>query len=183
MTAPTNRLLAFFVAEDDIDLVRAGQLKPLRRYFMVQTLRQAERTEVSAPMFQSVRKVLRDQFDEMLKLARPGIEKQMDKATSELGPGLGVPDLKMRVGEVRPQEFFLDQADRIGFTILTVFQAEAGGKSTQVPMVIGMTTLVLKNKVVYFAAYSGYEGEADQSWVREQSLNWVKQATAEAVRH
>ena len=51
MTPPSNRLLAFFISEPDIKRVASGKSVALDRYFMAQTARKFETTNVSVQDF------------------------------------------------------------------------------------------------------------------------------------
>ena len=59
MTPPTNRLLAYFLSDSDIESVRSGGGASMRRYFVVQTVRSMESQQTSIADFAQVKDELR----------------------------------------------------------------------------------------------------------------------------
>lgn len=88
MTPPSNRLLALFMSQEDHQRARTGQAPSMKRYFMAQTLRQAEAAVVSDVEFAQVKDLLRQQYQGLLKEAGAQAQGLLDSATREIGRGL-----------------------------------------------------------------------------------------------
>lgn len=174
MTPATNRLLAMFVADTDMVRVKAGQQPSMERYFMVQTFRPAEESTLSPSDFGEVQVMLRQQYGELFKNVTGSVQGELDNAARKLGKDLGAQDLKLKVGEVTPQEIFHDVPGQISLLALTVYQIQVADKTIEAPMVLGMSTLNLKGKLVYFYAYSRYRNAADLEWVKAQTREWLR---------
>jgi hypothetical protein len=43
----------------------------------------------------------------------------------------------------------------------------------EVPLVVAMTTLTVRGKLLYFYAYSVYDGPDDVAWARTATAEWL----------
>jgi hypothetical protein len=173
MTARTNRLLALFVAEDDLRAATERRAPEMRRYFMVQTLRAAEGQRIGAADFAQAKTLLREQYQQMLTALRPTIQGQIDQASQRFGEHVGLDRFALKLGELRALEVFDEQTQSISLLAMSLLSVSAGGKTVEVPVAMGTTTLVVKDKLVYFFAYARYESDADLEWLRQATREWL----------
>lgn len=81
VTPPSNRLLALFMSQEDHQRAKGGQAPAMQRYFMVQTLRQAESASVSPAEFAEVRTMLRQQYKSLVQQAGNQVQGLLASAT------------------------------------------------------------------------------------------------------
>ncbi len=178
MTPATNRLLAIFMAQTDIDSSLAGQQPAMSRYFMAQTLRQTETSQISEGEFGQVKTMLRQQYQSLLKQIGPKVQGELDRAAREIGQDAGQESLSLKTGELKGLEVFDERAGSISLLAATQYQVQVGDRVNEVPMAMGITTAVIKGKLVYFYAYSVYRGAADLEWVRSVTRDWLPLAVS-----
>jgi len=173
LTPPTNRLLALFVSDADLRTLASGKESPMRRYFMVQTYRAAERDTLTVKGFAEVKDTLRAQYKTMLKSAKPQIDSLIADASRDLAKQAGRPDMTLKVGEMLPLEIFSETQDSISLSALSKVRFETASVTREIPLVMAMTTLTLRGKIAYFYVYSVYDSAADIEWTRQQTRSWL----------
>ena len=173
MTPATNRLLAIFMSQADLDSALAGVQPAMARYFMAQTLRQTESSQLSASDFDQVKTLLRQQYQSLLSELGPKVQGELDRAAREFGRDAGQDTLVLKAGELKGLEVFDERAGSISLLAATQYRVQVGERSEEIPMAMGITTAVIKGKLVYFYAYSVYRSAADLDWVRSVTLDWL----------
>ncbi|MBM3394382.1 MAG: hypothetical protein FJY37_07090 [Betaproteobacteria bacterium] len=172
ITPDLNRLLALFVRPPSASDDGIGWT----RYYMVQTLRAAEQLTVTAEQFDTVRGYLRDQSQTLMDNLEGYIADQAERSSEEIGRDYGIEDLDLKVGELKVIEVFNDTAEAISLLALSRIKVNVGGQSSETPVCNGITALRLRNKIIYFFAYSQFDSGKDLKWVREVSLEWIGRA-------
>lgn len=179
MTPPSNRMLALFIAENDERDAREGRQPSMARYYMAQTLRQTEEQSLSADDFSTVKSMLRQQYQQLLSSVTGAAQGHLDKAMQEIGRDAGREAPTMKIGELRGLEV-LDERDAsislLAMTKLAVQQA--GGAVVEVPLAMSITTARVKDKLLYFYAYSQYRDAADLDWLRSTTRDWLPRLAA-----
>lgn len=67
----------------------------------------------------------------------------------------------------------------IGMVSLTTMAVGTARGSVDVPLVVSMTTAIVKGKLLYFYAYSRYASKDDADWVRAQATAWLPRLRAD----
>ena len=178
MTPATNRLLAIFMSQADIDSALAGQQPAMSRYFMAQTLRQTESSQISEGEFDQVKTMLRQQYQSLLSQIGPKVQDELNRAAREIGRDVGQESLSLKAGELKGLEVFDERAASISLLAATKYQVQVGERVEEVPMAMGITTAVIKGKLVYFYAYSVFRSAADLEWVRSATREWLPLAAS-----
>lgn len=178
MTPPSNRLLALFMSQEDHQRARTGQAPGMQRYFMAQTLRQAEAAVVSDAEFAQVKDLLRQQYQSLLKEARAQAQDLLDSATREIGRDAGIESLSLMAGEMKGLEVFDERPGSISLLAATRFVLQAEGRSEEVPMAMAITTAVFKGKLLYFYAYAVAREPNALDWLRSATRDWLALAAA-----
>ena len=175
MTPRTNRLLAICLSTEDVALARAGQPPAMARYFMAQTLRQAESVAIPEAEFGHIKSLLREQYKRLLSSvgASASVQAQLDGVVRDFGRDAGVEALSLKIGELKGLEVFDESAASISLLAATRFMVQDGERTQEVPMAMGITTATLKGKLVYFYAYSVYRSADDLEWVRSVTRQWL----------
>ena len=175
MTASTNRLLGFFMSDDDVKALLAQTAPQLHRYFMVQTLRATEDTLMTAQEFSVVREQVKNQykklFDDHAALMQSEINRAVDRITKD-GKTNQAADLNLKLGEMKVLEGLSD--DRyVSLVAKTLVQATVNGEVKQIPMALGMTSTMVKGKVIYFFSYARFNSDEDIHWIKAQVTAWI----------
>jgi hypothetical protein len=178
MTPPSNRLLAVYMSQEDHQRAKGGQAPAMQRYFMVQTLRQAESATVSPAEFAELKSVLRQQYKGLVEQAGKQVQGLLDSAAREIGRDGGVESLSLKAGEMKGLEVFEERSNSISLLAATRFVVQAEGRSQEVPMSMAITTAVLKGKLLYFYAYAVYRDVQDLDWLRSVTRDWLTLADA-----
>jgi hypothetical protein len=173
LTPPSNRLLAFFVSAGDLQRVVAGQAPDMRRYFMVQTFRAAERDTFTDKGFAEIKDVLRSQYKTALQQVPLQTKEHLDAASRQLGKQAGRPELTLKVGEMLPLEVFDERATSLSIAALSKVVINTDAVVREIPLAMAMTTLAARGKIVYFYAYSVYDSPQDIAWCRQVTLDWL----------
>lgn len=178
MTPASNRLLAIFMSQADINSALAGQQPAMARYFMAQTLRQTESSQISEADFAQVKTLLRQQYQSLLTELGPKVQNELDRAAREMGRDLGQDLLVLKAGELKGLEVFDERAASISLLAATKYRVQVGDSVSEVPMAMGITTAVIRGKLVYFYAYSVFQSAADLDWVRSVTRAWLPLAAS-----
>ena len=178
MTPASNRLLAIFMSQADINSALAGLQPAMARYFMAQTLRQTESSQISEAEFAQVKTLLRQQYQSLLAELGPKVQGELDRAAREIGRDAGLESLALKAGELKGLEVFDERPASISLLAATKYRVQAGENVSEVPMAMGITTAVIKGKLVYFYAYSVYQSPADLDWVRSATRTWLPLAAS-----
>ena len=87
-TPASNRLLAIFMSQADINSALAGQQPAMARYFMAQTLRQTESSQISEAEFAQVKTLQRQQYQSLLAATKYRL--QAGEKVSEVPMAMGI---------------------------------------------------------------------------------------------
>ena len=172
-TPPGNRLLAFFVPTADTMAAMNNGSPGLRRYVMVQTLRQAERDVITAQGMSEVKEQLRTQYKSTIVAMQPQVDAFMATTSQKLGAQAGRPELSIKVGESIPLEIFDERATSISMAVLSKVNVSTAAVIREIPLVVAMTTMTIQGKLVYVFVYAVYDGPADLEWARAATLEWL----------
>jgi hypothetical protein len=179
MTPPSNRLLALFIAEGDERDAREGRNPAMVRYYMAQTLRQTEEQALVSADFGEVKTMLRQQYQQLLSNVAGAAQGHLDNAMREMGRDAGQDAPSLKIGELRGLEVFDERAGSISLLAMTKLAIQqAGGQVLEMPVAMSITTARVKDKLVYFYAYSQYRDKADLDWLRATTRDWLPRLAA-----
>lgn len=179
MTPPGNRLLALFVTDSDERDAREGRNPGMVRYYMAQTLRQTEGEALGREDFSQIKTLLRQQYQQLLSSVADATQGHLDNAMKQIGRDAGqdVPSLKL--GEMRGLEVFDEREGSISLLAVTKLAAQqAGEQVTEMAVAMSITTARVKDRLVYFYAYSQYREAADLDWLRSATREWLPRLAA-----
>lgn len=173
LTAPGNRLLAVFVSDRDLAREVSGKPAMMNRYFMVQTLRKLESTNISTNEFAKLKNMFKEQQQDLLERHRAVTQRNFDSASKELGRKLQDPTLSLKIGESVPLGIFSEDSSSISSAFITKYSVVTDGKADDVLTAGGMTIVLIKGRIVYLFAYSTYKSSGDAEWVRDATRRWL----------
>lgn len=175
MTASTNRLLNFFMSDDDVKALLAQSAPQLHRYFMVQTLRAAEGVNMSEREYGMVRDQLKSQYKKLFDENAARMQSEIDMAVDRLKKDSKSPqaqELSLKLGEMKVLEVIGDDS-YVSLIAKTLVQANVNGELKQIPMVMGLTNTMVKGKILYFFAYARLNSDEDIAWIKSQTATWI----------
>lgn len=179
MTPPSNRLLALFIDEADEREAREGRNPGMLRYYMAQTLRQTEEQALSSADFAEIKAMLRQQYQQLLSNVAGAAQGHLDNAMREIGRDTGQALPALKLGELRGLEVFDEREASISLLAMTKLALQqAGGQVLEMPLAMSITTARVKDKLVYFYAYSQYRDKADLDWLRSTTGEWLPRLAA-----
>lgn len=146
---PTNRLVEQFVTAADAKRMLLGQ--PIADdYLQVQSLRDAEGTDITAADWASVRPTMVRQLGgmDMDKLAKP-MQSGMDKRMSESSGA----DVAMTFGKLGKPTIYGNQPESVRFVMLLPITATINGQARQVQLECAGAITVLNKRLVYIYNY------------------------------
>jgi hypothetical protein len=167
LTPSMNRLLAFFVSEDDAERLQRGEPATWQRYMMVQTERQSEAVRIAPDDFFALRNVLTSQQKTLQSAVSEDPKTVLDNLYSDLEAGI-------KVGESVPLGIFSQDQAHISMAGLVRYQT--ANRQPSVTYVVANATNVLNpaNRILFVYVYSGFHDREDLEWVEATSINWTR---------
>jgi hypothetical protein len=179
MTPPSSRLLALFIGESDERDAREGRQPTMARYFMAQTLRQTEEQVLGSADFGVVKNMLRQQYQQLLTSVTGAAQGHLDNAMREIGRDAGQEVPSLKIGEMRGLDVFDEREGSISLLAMTKLALQQpGGQVVEMPLAMSITTARVKDKLLYFYAYSQYRSAADLDWLRATTREWLPRLAA-----
>jgi len=175
-TAPTNRMLALFMAPEDMAALRAARPLARDRMLAVQAYRKGEALIVGEQEFQGIKPQMRAPSDILAKALAAANEFKPDPGRpADILTKMGVP---LQVGDVKSLGVFAETSRSISSLLLTKYVAQIDGKPVKFPKAIAMNVVLLRGKVMFLYVYSRFECGADLDWVKAQAIAWLAAAAA-----
>jgi hypothetical protein len=158
----TNRLLLVAATPEDVKKTKAGRAPELKRYFMTQAFREAENEMFSLREFKETLAAIKKEYGAGAGTAKLESEINKEVANKDL-------PMKAKVGEMKMLGVF-DQSERsIDFGMLASAQVD---EDTPETFAIGASVALVRGRLIYFYAFSGYKGQSDITWVRDAVKAW-----------
>lgn len=176
MTVSQMRPLAICVDDSDLRAVQQGAAPNFRRYFMVSVLRGKEADTLDMRAFHAVQSEVTGQDQSAADRGREEAQRQLDSAARSIGAQSGFTALSLKIGESRQLGVFQETDCSISTLAVTRVAASNGVNEVSGTMAQATSWVLLKGKVVLFAAYSHLDSDADYSWLRDQSESWIQAA-------
>jgi hypothetical protein len=182
ITAPPMRLLAVYVDDKDREAAEKGNTPSFKRYFMVQVLRAREGDVLDERAFSEVKSQVTGLDPAKLAKVSEDLRTHIGSAAKRIGSEAGVNDLALSVGVPRQMGVFYETESAVSTLLVT--RASASTASSTLERVVGQatSTVLLRGKVVFFAAYSEINDGSDYAWLRSASQAWVEAALAANAR-
>lgn len=173
MTASANRLLAFFISDDDVKAMLSQTAPGLQRYMMVQTLRMAEDSSMETKDFKEIRNQLKNQYKQFIADSKERMQSEVDQAVERLSKDSGQSNnVSMKLGELKVIDV-MDDERYVTLVTKTLVGANVNGELKEIPMIMGLGTTMVKGKIIYFFCYSRLNSEEDITWIKAQNTNWM----------
>ena len=170
----TNRVLAVYISEEDMQKMEADPESGFKRYILVQTLRQDVRIASDAD-FQSFREEYFRQLEDTSTFKDPKIDETFDKATAYLEKNYDS-GAQVRLGEVRNLGPLADAINRVGIMLVSDYglKTEEGTKSY--PVAAATMALNLAGRIVFVYAYSSdFKGQEDIDYIKDVAWRYTEE--------
>ena len=173
MTTPINRSLALFVPPDAIAVAIAETESPMHRYFAAQTSRQLEWISVTPAQFDEDKEDIKASQAGALKKYLPKSQASIDRKAAKIGAMLEDESFSIKIGNVTLLGVFSETPSSVTMGTLKTMEMVLEGQTTKQSLVVAITTVRVKDRVIYLLTCSDYNSAADIAWVRGASLEWA----------
>lgn len=160
-----NRLVAAFVPQDKMDVIRTGSAPAMGKYALVEVARHTEFTQIDASTFQ----LIADAATKQLGGDTSALDKQ---AQDQLNNNLKSSGSSASVTINKPIQLgtFFSTTDAIGFGSINTYNAN--GTSSRV---VGCMAFVrVRGRILSLFTYATYQDEGTVTWVRTTSKQWAE---------
>ncbi len=164
VTPDINRLIAAFIPQQDIAMLRSGGTGGVNPYALVEVLRAAETSDVSASDFKDLVDSASSQIgavvDSTFKESEAEFNQRMKALNSNVQETLGKP---VMLGT------FFYKTDAYSFGML----APVTVNGTTIKMVVGTVLLRARNRVLFAYYYEVYQNDQTPAHVRAVTEQWT----------
>lgn len=160
----SNRLMAAFVLEKDVATLHTGAMQVLTPYALVETLRAAENSTVSASDF-------KDLVDSVTKQIGAVLDSSFKESEDQFNKRMKAMNLNTQISFGKPVTLgtFFMKTDAYAFGMMA--PVTANGTSTT--MVVGTILLRVKSHIVFAYFYTAYKDDQTPVQVRTTSEQWT----------
>jgi len=173
-TPPGNRFLVNFVQEEDLRETLNGKEIRFDRYFLAQTLREAENQPVSEQEFEKLRMTLWQRDADNLKALGPRINQLMEQALQDLIRKSGS-TIKLEIGDVVPLGVTSETESMSILGYLSRKSLRQAGTEDSLALVNMSAVVLVKAKVLFLYTYSIFRGPEDIEWAKQAARGWADQ--------
>jgi len=175
---PSNRLIAGFVAQDDLSKVHVADIKAPPRIAMVAVSRQFESRNISQGDF----KLIIDSVSKDFNATVSAFAKDNEQNFNRKLQSLDLDNPKIKFAEPISLGCLFSTPDSAGFG--TILQASASGGSSSTSLESSLTKVVsvlyirTRNRVLFAYIFADYKDKDTVIWLRKASQDWVNQVLA-----
>jgi len=172
-TPPDNRLLGVFLLEEDLGLLMKDETPDVRRYMLLQSYRKLEDYDLSRREFDELADSIKEQNNSLMQEVKREVESLL-AATSEKLSEEYQTSVAFQVSNSVPLGVFLERRNAIGYANLTKYETAIEDEVENSTMIMSISLLRLKNRLLYAYVYERYETQESIDWVRKTSTQWAK---------
>lgn len=163
----TNEQLAFYFVETDASAALAGNLPSLTRRFSVQVGKSDPNFPVSPEQFTAFKAFVRAQGEEGVLRAKEKFD--FSPGSAALSRAFDT-DMVIEAGGIVPMAPHEEGERTIAMSSAMAFDVESEGVNHPSVVVVTMTLVLAKDKILNLYAFGGPE---DLEWTREKSKEWA----------
>lgn len=172
MCPPTNRLLAVFLSQGDVDRLIQSKATALDSYMMVHSSKKLETFSLAKYQFKEVRTATRSQYDSLFEKHRESIDKIMGQAGQAISKRIDA-EVALDIGDIVPLGIDFETASSITASQLTKYSVKVDDENVEYVMAGTMCTMLVKGKVIYLYVYNTYNDKSDLDWTRKTTKSWT----------
>jgi hypothetical protein len=164
-TGPVNRLVAAFVPQDKMDVIRTGSAPVMDKHALVEVARRTEFTAIDESTFQQIAAAATKQLGGDTSALDKQSQDQINNNLKSSGSSAGVTlDKPIQLGT------FFSTTDAVGFGSINTYNAN--GVSSRV---VGCMAFVrVRGRILSLFTYATYEDEGTVTWVKTTSKQWAE---------
>jgi hypothetical protein len=148
-----------------------GESAELKRYFMIQTMKNVNEQKISKESFLYTKNSLKSQQQELTERNKEMISSLLKDNSSVLSDELGS-DVNFQLGNFVPLGAFDESTNHLSSAILTKYRMSLGDQEIT-SLVAGTTTFArVKDRLLFLYVFSKYSNQNDLNWVRSSTKNW-----------
>src|SRR6185503_1198552 len=171
-TFPTNRLVAVFALEKQLEGITLGYESSLDRYHLVQVSQQRESRTASPADFDRVRSVIRNQMDEVFRKVEPRVAEITRRLERQLSEDAREP-VTIRSGESVPIRIFNESPVSFAFGTLSRMEYREGSTVDDYVLASIASAVLVRGKMLYVYTYATVRTEGDTEWAKRASVAWA----------
>jgi hypothetical protein len=170
---PTHRVLAIFADPANAkSLMLSGQ--SLSSYMMVMVPRDLENFDISDGDFENLAALSKAQLPSLDQMMNSENNTYAQRATDAIAEQTAV-KIDMKIGESKILGLFADEKDWLGIGMLMGVKIAVPGKEERARTLVGaVSTVHVRQRVLFLYVYHDYDGDADRKWTQDTSRSWVK---------
>ena len=176
---PAYRLIAVEVPQDYLDNLHAhAAAGSLPRYVTILTYRNYETSGMPPELFAAAKTAMRDQGDQVMKLAQAQVGDVVDKVSKDIAKATGDPTATLKVGAIATLGVFDEQPDSVALAMIgpvSVSSREVNETRDQVAVV---AIVLIHGKPINANFYSNYASKDDLEWAKDQARDWIRRVKA-----
>ncbi|HTD02730.1 hypothetical protein [Undibacterium sp.] len=173
-TIPEDRLLAVFGPTSEVEKEARSGIFQSARYGFAQATRNVEPHQIPLDRFAKYKADTKSELlGDMSANDRVEIQKNHDLMAKWIQSGMGT---KIQFGEPKLGAILIIDESPTSLTMITkmIMPVSSGkGKPKPVEMVVGMSQMLVKSKVIWIQVYSGSTSRADSDWVTRTIVKWT----------
>ena len=168
---PTNDTLAFYILESDVPAAMGGEMITMDRYFSLKVNKKLRDSKITNESFTEIRKVIKDQNDDIIKNLEPTIRENLSNAAEKITEEFDI-ELNLELNQMVPLTPHYEEENVISYSMF-VNQGVATEEEKMEAHIfpITLTLLNVSDRLLYLYSYGQQE---DLEWTRTASTEWSK---------
>lgn len=174
---PQNELLAGYVPDSDVSLLKNGKAPVFERYAKISVVRETKERDITRAEFSAVAAFIRGNDKKLLVMDSPEskeVLREFDKSISEQSSK----EVKTTPGETTPLGTYNDKPDLFSTMFLGNIKREVDGDVKTYHVLATLNILHVKDRLLSVATYRGYHSEADVEALKTFTTTWVNSILA-----
>lgn len=172
-----NELLAVHIRNEDFQLFEKGEVVNLSFYTKVSVSKKIKDTAITKKDFADFVAVLRSGFPTMTDPDGSLMKKELDRLSGKLSDHNQEKtsvlfDKPYALGEIEEKDVFF------GIIALTRLKMSVGDNENVVPLVVGISAIRVRERIVFIYTFKNYKDEQDVADLKDLTSNWLKQIVA-----
>lgn len=171
LVPPGNRLLGVYLLLEDAQAIKSGAQTAMKRYVIVQTLKDNVTIRNADDFAAFKRQVLAEAGADFS--ANPDVLKQARQVSKYIQENYDK-QASVEIGETRITEAFIDEENALGISMLANVGVQVGAETRAVPVGLSLVVIDLKGKPLFATAYTVYSGAKDAEEVKKVATDFVR---------
>lgn len=174
---PDHRMLALYIASQDVTNMQKTQSESFDRYILVQAMKQGGYLDGDIG-FEDVKRSFKQEMSALRPLDTPEVEQVMREATAYIGSTYDA-EMKMEIGESYSKGVFAENENYIGFLTVSRVAIETPQGKRDYPSAVATVATNIRGRLVFIYAYhNNYQRLSDVDDVRDVAQDYADKLLA-----